>query len=177
MPGALYCTADDLLLPGEALAELQDADVERAITTASAEADSYLSSRWTLPLKPPSGDVDNPEWPADLVNAVAQIATYRAMARRGYAPMAGQNDSIYQGYKDAKAFLKDVSAGTATLQVAGSSTDAAAQEGGGPSGAAYVTQPDAGPGGSYRLEEDFWHDSLSATGGGGAFRGSRRRGY
>ena len=178
MAQVLYAKKSDLLLPSEALEELQDPDITRALTSASAEANSYLATRWTLPLVPPERDEDDlPIWPADLVNAVAQMATYRAMLLRGYAPVAGQNDTIYQGYKDAKAFLKDVATGTATLQVRGSSSDAANQEGSGPSSAPFVLQPDNGQGLVYSDEEDFWHDRLSANGGGGSFSGSGRRGY
>lgn len=172
MAQVVYCTSADLLLPGEALQELQSTDIDRAIKSASSEADSYLSTRWTLPL------VMGPDgWPTALVNAVAQIATYRAMLLRGYAPVAGQNDSIRDGYKDALAFLKALSKGEATLQVRGSNADAETQQGGGPGTSPFVIQPDGPGGGTFKPEEDFWHDRDSAAGGAGAFTGPRRRGY
>jgi phage gp36-like protein len=177
MPTLPYCTKADLLLPSEALAELQDADIAKAIASATSEANAYLASQYTLPLIP-NTDPDSglPVWPAALTNAVAQIATYRALILRGYAPQAGQNDTFRDGYKDAVTLLKAVSKSDATFQVRDSNTGAQTEEGGGPSSSAFVTQPSGGFGGTFSESEDAWHDRPSA-GSSGAFSGSRSRGY
>lgn len=167
---AAYCTAADLDLPQEALNELDASDITEAISRASAMVDSYLASRFTLPLVQVGG-----AWPEDLVDAAAGLATYRLMKRRGYNPAAGQNDTIRQGYQDAVKYLKDVSKGDATPQVRGSNSDAVTQEGGGPSSSAFVLQAPDGAGCTYSAEEDFWHDRPSCPGAPG--NGPRRRGY
>lgn len=177
MAQALYCVKSDLLIPSEALAELQDSDITGAILKASSEADAYLSISNTLPLRPPiDPDTHLPIYPAALVNAVAQMATYRAMLMRGYAPVAGQNDSIQQGYKDAKAFLKDVASKNAVLQVPDSNTNAETQQGTSASSQAFALQPGGQQGTVFSQDEDFWHDRGSVSGGAGGFRGSGSRG-
>lgn len=178
MPQVPYCTSADLLLPSQALQELQSADIAQAIATASSEADTYLSTRWTLPLVAPEKDnSNNPIWPQALVNAVAQIAGYRAMLKRGYAPDIGIKDPFRDGYKDAIDFLKSVSKGDATLQVKGSNTNADGEEGGGPSSQAFVLQPCDGQSMTFDEQEDFWHDTGSVNGAANTFSGSGRRGY
>lgn len=179
MAQALYCTSADLLLPSQALSELQPSDIQSAIIKASSEADSYISVVIPLPLRPPiDPDTSLPVYPPALVNAVAQMATYRAMLMRGYAPMPGQNDSIQQGYKDAKAFLKDVSTADAVLQVQGSNDNPEVQAGTSASSAPYRLQPTSTQGEVYDEQEEFWHDRGSVAGGSATgFRGNGDRGY
>jgi phage gp36-like protein len=163
-----YCAATDLELPDETVADFTSDVIDDAIAKGSSLADSYLSTRWTLPLRPVEAGV----YPQALVEAVAAIATYRLMKRRGYSPENGDNDEIRNGFDDAIRWLKDMSAGKATMQIAGSNSEAEAQEGGGPSSSAFMLQAPQGDGYGYDREEDFWHDSGSAVTG-----GVRRRGF
>lgn len=163
-----YCASTDLELPDETLADFTTDVIDDAIGKASSLVDSYLSTRWTLPLRPAVPG----EFPDALIQATAAIASYRLMKRRGYSPENGDNDEIRNGFDDAIAWLKDMSAGKATMQIAGSNTDAEAQEGGGPSSGPFLLQASQGDGYGYSREEDFWHDSGSAVTG-----GVRRRGF
>lgn len=75
-------------------------DVAGACDAASQEADSYLATRYAVPLSVPA--------PEHLVQAVCDIARYRLYA--GAADTEVQNR-----YTQAVAWLKDVSAGRALL--------------------------------------------------------------
>jgi phage gp36-like protein len=159
-----YATAEDLEIPVETRATLADSEIADAIAKAGAMADSYLASHFTLPLVEP--------YPADLRQAVAAVATYRAMRRRGYTP--GEVDQFKDAYLQAVKWFEDVSAGRAVPQVRGSNADAAAQEGGGPSSATFALQPPGTAGGYSDRQEDAWHDSDAV---GYAPGGVRKRGW
>lgn len=75
-------------------------DVTQALTAASEEADSYLATRYAVPLSVPP--------PEHLVQATCDIARYRL-----YAGAADQE--VQNRYEQAVAWLKDVSAGRALL--------------------------------------------------------------
>lgn len=93
--------------------------VDRAIASASAEIDAYIGTRYALPL---------PSTPAHLVTICIDIAVYRLALSADVL-----TDEHRRRYDDARAFLKMVSTGTATLQVIaateGTETDAAAISG------------------------------------------------
>lgn len=75
-------------------------DADTALQAASEEADSYLATRYAVPLAVPP--------PEHLVQAVCDIARYRL-----YAGAADQE--VQNRYAQAVAWLKDVSAGRALL--------------------------------------------------------------
>lgn len=162
-----YCVRADLELNSDVTSDLDPAVLDDAIAKASALADSYLASKYTLPLIAP--------FDPSLVQQVAAIATYRVMKRRGYAPMSADNDPIRDGYKEAVKWLQDISSGKAEIQATDSNTDAEAREGRGrPSTTMVLQPPDTGPG-TYSADEDFWHDAPSIGYQGGAF--PRKRGF
>lgn len=81
--------------------------IDRAITDASAEIDSYLGTRYSVPLNPA---------PAAVKSACADIARYRLMDDR---PL----DEAVKRYDSAIRFLRDVATGRASLGI----TEPAAQ--------------------------------------------------
>lgn len=87
--------------------------VDRAIASASAEIDAYIGTRYTLPL---------PSTPVHLVTVCIDIAIYRLALSADVL-----TDEHRRRYDDARAFLKMVSTGAATLQIIaatdGSETD------------------------------------------------------
>jgi len=107
-----YSTEADIKkqLPEEQLIELSDDDgdgvadsgvVERAITDADAEIDSYLSVRYTVPLSPV---------PARAQQLSVDIAIWNLYSRRTVL------DEIREKrYNAAIAFLKDVASGKANI--------------------------------------------------------------
>ena len=75
--------------------------IEQAITDASAEIDSYLGTRYSVPLD---------EAPAAVKSACADIARYRLMDER---PL----DEVTKRYDSAIRFLRDVATGRASLGI------------------------------------------------------------
>ncbi|MHC1700289.1 MAG: gp436 family protein [Humidesulfovibrio sp.] len=110
----MYATAQELetrLGGGEALVILADRDgdgvadaelVERALTDATAEIDSYLAARYTLPL---------PTVPAVLVRLACDMAVYRITSEYG----AGLTEERRQRYEDAVAWLRRAGSGDVSL--------------------------------------------------------------
>ena len=96
-----YLTVDDLQAryPADAYL-LADTDaVSAAINDAVAEADGYLAGRYSLPL---------PAVPPVLVGRLCDMARYRLWRDEA-------SDEVRTRYRDAVAWLKDLSAGRATL--------------------------------------------------------------
>jgi phage gp36-like protein len=107
-----YCTESDLLtlIPQQELAELT-ADsgdtpdsqvVAEAINLADAEIDSYLGSRYALPLTPV---------PDQVKGLSMDMTLYHLYSRRSVAPSVRQ-----QKYETALSFLKQVAAGEAVVE-------------------------------------------------------------
>lgn len=106
-----YCTQADIekLIPEQELAELTaesgdtpDADVvAEGIAKADAEIDAYCGARYTVPFA---------SVPAIVKSLSVDIAIYHLYSRRSVAPEVRR-----QKYEDAVKFLRDVSAGKATL--------------------------------------------------------------
>lgn len=93
---------------------IDDVVLNAAMVAASAEVDSYIASRYKLPLSAA---------PQVLVRHTSAIAYY--ILHRGR-----YTDEVRQEYDDALAFLKSLSTGAARLDVGGSepqSTAAIAQ--------------------------------------------------
>jgi phage gp36-like protein len=90
---------DALGLASVGLETITDEVKDDALVAASTEADGYLNSRYALPLT---------AWGQDLQQHVINIAGYRLMLRRGFSPVAAEDDSVRQAYTDALAWLKMV---------------------------------------------------------------------
>ena len=104
-----YATRTDLTrfgLPAAALTGVADATQDAALEAASDVADSYLRSRYTLPL---TGYGD------DLKRVVCNIAAWDLLSTRGYDPRAGNDEAVRDRHDSAVSWLKDVSAGRAAV--------------------------------------------------------------
>lgn len=77
--------------------------VGRALTDADETINSYVGSRYKVPLTPV---------PRFVVKLAADIARY-------YLHRHGVPDNVQQAYDDAIAFLKDIGVGKASLDAAG----------------------------------------------------------
>jgi len=102
-----YATRTDLTrfgLPSGALTGIADATQDAALEAASDVADSYMRSRYTLPL---TGYGD------DLKRAVCAIAAWDLLTTRGYDPNSGGDEAVKLRNDAAVSWLKDVSAGRA----------------------------------------------------------------
>jgi phage gp36-like protein len=101
----VYATLDEfqaLGLPPGALVGLAEADILRALRAASARATSYLGQRYRLPLV---------AWGDDLRIAVAWMAAWALLSRRGFNPEAGADVAVRKNYEDAVGWLRDVARG------------------------------------------------------------------
>ena len=111
MPYATRVDLERLALPAAALAGIPAADQDAALEAASDLADSYLRARYTLPLV---------AWEDDLRRAVAAIAAYDLMVRRGFSP-TGADEQLRLRYEDALRWLERVAAGQLHPQIVDSS--------------------------------------------------------
>lgn len=109
----MYATEDNLLelFGRKELLALSDLDrtgqinsaaVDKAIAGASADIDSYIATRYPLPL---------PENPVVLVDKCADIVRYKMTGSAGRLMTEG----IRERYEDAIRWLRDVAAGKASL--------------------------------------------------------------
>jgi phage gp36-like protein len=106
---AQYLTYAEYLdqgLPAEALANLSQSTVEKALIYASSKCNSYIKKRHALPLV---------NWAEDLREATCDIASWRLMRRRGFRPGSGADETIVKAYDDAIAWLKLVAKGEVEL--------------------------------------------------------------
>jgi phage gp36-like protein len=104
-----YATTDDLTLlglPAKAVASMSADSVDAVLEAASRTADTYLTSRYKLPLL---------EWDGSLKQAVASIAAFNLMRVRGFAPGVADAETLRIGYDNAMDWLRNVSKGVATL--------------------------------------------------------------
>jgi phage gp36-like protein len=115
-----YATVDDLDvsgIPKSAFGHLSPSiQIQAILDNASAFADTFIGCKYTLPLAGPTSTPPVPYDPA-LVDAVCQIAVYRAMRLRGYKPDAPGDVSFRMGFEDAYAWLTRVANGQARLAV------------------------------------------------------------
>lgn len=81
---------------------ISEGDRNTALVNASAEADDYLASQYTLPLS---------AWPDSLSMHVAHIAAYRLATGRGFNTEGGPT-TLRTLYDDAIAWLKAIRAGS-----------------------------------------------------------------
>jgi phage gp36-like protein len=115
--GTRYAERTDLTslgLIGNALANVSTTMQDAALDAASATADSYLQSRYVLPLV---------TWGVDLKRAVCIIAAYDLLTTRGYSPAGNVDENFRQRYLDVLKWLGEVRSSEATpSQITDSST-------------------------------------------------------
>lgn len=101
--GTQYASQSDLaqlgLIAG-VLASISGTTQDAALLAASAIADSYLQSRYDLPLV---------NWGKDLVRIVCHIAAHDLMGSKGYNPSAGADPQIQYRRDKAIEWLQEVS--------------------------------------------------------------------
>lgn len=99
-----YATRDELANLGvtaQALADVSDEAQDAALVAASELADSYLGSRFELPLT---------AWSSDIKRHVCAIASWDLLAgTRGFSPEAGSNVTVRMRYEDAIKWFEQVS--------------------------------------------------------------------
>ncbi len=104
---AAYATAADfaaLGLPAKATAGMPSADIAAALEAASRVVDSYIGSRYDLPLA---------TFDASVTMAVCKIAAYELLSRRGFAAGVGDAEQVKERYDQAIAWCRDVARGLA----------------------------------------------------------------
>lgn len=104
-----YATTTDLTrfgLPSAALTGISSTTQEEAISAASNFADSYLRSRYDVPLTA-YGD--------DLSQCVCALAAETLLTSRGLDPSRANGDVIITRADNARSWLRDVSAGRAAV--------------------------------------------------------------
>ena len=87
--------------------ELDEAVISDALERASSEVDSYLASRYAVPLADPV--------PPVVMMVTADIVRYRLTSGD-----VSEKDPIITRYKSTVAWLKDVASGVVSLPCAGS---------------------------------------------------------
>lgn len=110
-----YATRTDLTTHGissTALGSISTGDRDAALDAASATADSYLRARYTTPVT---------GYGVDLTRAVCQLAAWDLLSVRGYDPQRGGDEAVRLRAEDAMRWLRDVSAGKASLSGVGES--------------------------------------------------------
>ena len=103
-----YATVEDLKtygLPAKAITGVSVFDIEAILEAASGVVDSYIGSRFTLPVT---------VWGVDITKCTAEIAAYMLMKRRGFTPGSSDAEQLRIAYDDSIAWLKDVAKGLAT---------------------------------------------------------------
>lgn len=90
--------------------ELDEALLLRALRRASREADSYLATRYKVPLTPAKGEGGAPLWPEPLTGFVADMAHYHLCGGN-----ARDDEGIMRRYQEALDWLKAVAKGVADL--------------------------------------------------------------
>jgi phage gp36-like protein len=104
-----YATRTDLVnlgIAAQALEGVATGSQDAALLAASELADSYLGSRFTLPLT---------AWGSDLKRHVCSIAAWDLLGgTRGFNPEAGTNEVVRTRYEDAIRWLEQVAANKVT---------------------------------------------------------------
>lgn len=92
--GASYCDPSDLeeYAPPNTLARVTAAVLLKACADATAQADSYLRGRYTLPAQ---------AWGPDVRRYTAWIAVYLVIQRIGWQPRAGADAQFLANYYEA----------------------------------------------------------------------------
>ena len=104
-----YATTTDLVrfgLPAAALTGISTPAQEAALDAASVFADSYLRSRYTVPLA---------SYGVDLTKQVCALAAEDLLTTRGFDATRANGDAVTLRADNARAWLRDVSAGRAAV--------------------------------------------------------------
>jgi phage gp36-like protein len=115
-----YCEIADLSQLGiraEALSSIETENLQAAIGAASAKIDSYLRSRYTLPLA---------DWDTSIREIAVKLSVYLAIKVRGFNPARPNDELIRLDYEDAMRELRDIEAQRMHPQV----TDSSVEDGG-----------------------------------------------
>jgi phage gp36-like protein len=118
----MYSTEADfnaLGLPAVALDGVTDTTDWRA--AAAGKIDSFLRGRYRLPLVAP--------YPPEIVEVEAALAAYSFISIRGFDPTEGANQNVVLRYKDAMAWLRQLSEGKVNLAVEADQTATRAEGG------------------------------------------------
>lgn len=110
-----YATRTDLTTHGlssAALGSISTTAQDAALDAASASADSYLRTRYSTPVT---------GYGVDLTRAVCALAAWDLLSVRGYDPQRGGDEAVRLRAEDAMRWLRDVSAGKASLSGVGES--------------------------------------------------------
>lgn len=113
-----YATTTDFArfgLPAAALTGIATATQEAALDAASVFADSYLRSRYDVPLT---------TYGVDLTQCVCALAAETLLTTRGFDATRANGDAVTLRADNARTWLRDVSAGRAA--VSGGNTTATA---------------------------------------------------
>lgn len=96
----VYATPADIdALGPAALAteSISDEDKDKAAIAVSTEFDDYLNARYTLPLT---------AWGESLKQHVVNVVAYRLLMKRGWSPVAPEDEGVRTGFTDALKWLQ-----------------------------------------------------------------------
>lgn len=108
---AAYATYADLVaqgLPEKALQAIGVPKVDAALEAASRVVDSYIGSRYDLPLV---------TWDASVTLATVKIAALNLLQGRGFAAGVQDAETLQRGHDQAITWCRDVARGLATPSV------------------------------------------------------------
>jgi phage gp36-like protein len=115
----IYAEQSDLSAFGinpNALKNTDPTAIGKALASASRKIDSYLPSKFTLPLV---------AWDDNIKEATCVIAAYTAMSARGFNPESGSDKNIRDRYLDQIRWLERVASGSVTPRVTDSASGSA----------------------------------------------------
>lgn len=104
-----YATVEDMkrfAIPAVVLRDCEIPDLNSALVAATSMADSYLENRYNPPIT---------MIPDSLKLAVANLAVFIVIKKKGIRPNSDDDITIREGHTDAIKWLQDVAAGRATL--------------------------------------------------------------
>lgn len=128
-----YATQADfasLGLPAKATAGVPSSDIDAALEAASRTVDSYIGSRYDLPLL---------TWDLSVTMATCKVAAYELLSRRGFSAASADSENVVKRYEQAIAWCRDVARGLALPGV--TTTTDQSKPPVDPQGQAYVLQP------------------------------------
>jgi phage gp36-like protein len=151
-----YATLADLAAYGltpSTLTTVSEADQTAALQVASGVADGYIAAVRDLPIS---------QWGLDLRLAVAKVAAWELIRRRGFKPGSTDAETLRASYQDAIKWLEGVSTGKVSPfgMVDTSSPNVTAQD------APFVVAPlrSAGAEGADRHMTFFGHEPSDTVG-------------
>ena len=106
-----YATLSDFAnfgLPAKATAGIASATITAALESASRVVDSYIGTRYDLPLV---------SFDASVTMAACKIAAYELLATRGFAAGTPDAENVEKRYATAISWCRDVATGKATPSV------------------------------------------------------------